>query len=52
MGTHDGPWGSLESTGWAISIQHMFFFRSKKDQIIEVWELLDRSDLGRQLTGD
>lgn len=48
-GTHRGPWGGLEATGRSISVEHMFFFRFEDGRIAEVWELLDRSELRRQL---
>lgn len=49
-GTHDGPWGDLDATGRSISVEHMFFFRVEDDRLVEVWELLDRDTLRRQLT--
>ncbi len=52
VGTHDGPWGGLDATGRSVSIEHMFFFRFEDGRIVEVWELLDRSEIRRQLTAD
>lgn len=51
-GTHTGEWSGLEPTGKQVSVEHMFFFRFEDDRIVEVWELLDRSELHRQLTDD
>ena len=48
-GTHRGPWSGPEPTGRAISAEHMFFFRFENGRIAEVWEVLDRSELRRQL---
>lgn len=48
-GTHRGVWRDLEPTGRSISVEHMFFFRFEDSRIVEVWELLDRSELLRQL---
>lgn len=48
-GTHQGPWSGAEPTGRSISIEHMFFFRFEQSRIVEVWELLDRSELHSQL---
>ena len=50
-GTHRGRWNDLEATGHSIAVQHMFFFRFENQRIVEVWELLDRDGLCRQLTG-
>lgn len=50
-GTHDGPWGDLDATGRSIEVEHMFFFRVEDDRLVEVWELLDKDTLRRQLTG-
>lgn len=50
-GTHRGRWNGLEATGRSITVEHMFFFRLENDQIVEVWELLERVELRRQLTG-
>lgn len=33
----------------AIAVEHMFFFRFDKHRIVEIWELLDRPALERQL---
>ncbi|MFP3914427.1 MAG: ester cyclase [Actinomycetota bacterium] len=51
-GTHRGVWGDLEPTGRSIDAEHMFFFRFEGSWIVEVWELLDRSELRRQLVDD
>ena len=48
-GTQDGPWGDLAATGRSIEVDHMFFFRIEDDRLVEVWELLDRDTLRRQL---
>lgn len=50
-GTHDGPWDGLEPTHRTVSVEHMFFLRIEGARIVEVWELLDRSDLRSQLAG-
>lgn len=51
-GTHRGEWRGLDPTGRSIAIEHMFFFLFEEDRVAEVWELLDRGELRRQLTGD
>jgi hypothetical protein len=50
-GTHRGLWSGLDPTGRSISVEHMLFFRFEHGRMVEVWELLDRSDLRRQLLG-
>lgn len=49
-GTHRGHWNGLEPTGRSINVEHMFFFRFENELVVEVWELLDGSELRRQLT--
>lgn len=51
-GTHQGPWGDLAATGRSISVEHAFFLRIEDGLVTEVWEILDRSALDTQLTGD
>jgi steroid delta-isomerase-like uncharacterized protein len=51
-GTHLGEWSGLDATARTIDVEHMFFFRFEVGRIVEVWELLDRSALQKQLTGD
>jgi steroid delta-isomerase-like uncharacterized protein len=51
-GTHRGPEGGVDPTGRSINVEHMFFFRFENRRIVEVWELLDRSELRRQLVED
>lgn len=41
-GTNDGPWRGGPPTGRTIAVEHMFFLRFDGDQLVEVWELLDR----------
>ena len=50
-GTHTGEWNGLQPTGKQVKVEHMFFFRFDGGRIVEVWELLDRSELRRQLAG-
>ena len=49
-GTHRGQWHGLEPTGRSINVEHMFFLRFEEGLVVEVWELLDGSELRRQLT--
>lgn len=51
-GTHLGPWSGLEPTSRALTVEHMFFFRFEGGRVVEVWELLDRSEVRRQLVDD
>ncbi len=51
-GTHTSAWNGIQPTGRQIRLEHMFFFRFEDDRIVAVWELLDRSELRRQLTDD
>ncbi len=51
-GTQRGAWGGLEPTGRSINVEHMYFFRFAEGRIAEVWELLDRPALERQLAGE
>lgn len=51
VGTQEGWWGGLEPTGRRIEVEHMFFFRFVGDEIVEVWEMLDRGLLREQLEG-
>jgi len=48
--THRGIWSGLAATGRSIHVEHMFFFRFDHERIVEVWELLDRPALQRQLS--
>lgn len=48
-GTHSGPWGDLVPTGRSINVEHMFFFRFEEGRMVEVWEVLDSSELRSQL---
>ena len=50
-GTQTGPWGGLEPTGRSIAVDHAFFLRAEEGLVVEVWEILDRSQLETQLTG-
>lgn len=49
-GTHRGTWSGYEPTGRRIRVEHAFFLRIEHGLVVEVWEILDRSDLVRQLT--
>ena len=51
-GTHEGIWSDLDATGRSIHVEHMFFFRFDHERIVEVWELLDRPALQRQISED
>ncbi len=51
-GTHEGRWGDLEATGRTVTVDHAFFFRVDDGRVVEMWEILDRSALVAQLTGD
>ena len=51
-GTHEGPWGGLPPTGRRIAVEHAFFLRIEEGLVAEVWEILDRSALEKQLTSD
>lgn len=51
-GTHRGAWSGLEPTGRSIDVEHMYFFRFEEGRVAEVWELLDRPALERQLAGE
>ncbi len=48
-GTHRGEWNGLDPTGQSINVEHMFFLRFEEGLVVEVWELLDGSELRRQL---
>lgn len=50
-GIHRGHWNNLAPTGRSINVEHMFFLRFEDGLVVEVWELLDGSELRRQLTG-
>ena len=50
-GTQRGVWLGIEPTGAVIAVEHMFFLRFEDDKAVEVWELLDRGELLRQLAG-
>lgn len=51
-GTHKGPWGNLPPAGRTIAVEHAFFLRIEDGLVTEVWEILDRSALEKQLTSD
>lgn len=51
-GTHTGEWNALRPTGREVRVEHMFFLRFEDNRIVEVWELLDRTELHRQLAGE
>jgi len=50
-GTHGGhlEWAACVRS---IRVEHMFFFRFDRERIVEVWELLDRPALQRQIGAD
>lgn len=49
-GTHLGRWGDLDPSGRSMAVEHMFFFRLEDERIVEVWELLERDEMRRQLS--
>ncbi len=51
-GTQTGPWGEQQATGRSIAVEHAFFLRFEDGVIVELWEIVDRSTLHAQMTGD
>jgi len=45
-----GIWRDVPPTGRRIEVEHVFVFRFVDDRVTEVWEVLDREALERQLT--
>jgi predicted ester cyclase len=51
-GTHQGPWQGLPSTGRAMNIDEVYFFRTDDNRLARVWGLEDTWTRHQQLLGN
>lgn len=50
-GTHLGVWKGIEPTGNSVRVGNVMIFRFERDQLVEVWEVVDEFALREQLSG-
>lgn len=50
-GTHRGEWLGIPPKGNTLEVPHAFFHRFEDGRLVEVWEILDRDLMRRQLEG-